>query len=182
MAWELQLLHMFEKLHNPVFNVFAYICTLLGEGGIFWILTGLFLFFYKSGKYRKIGISVITSLALSLIFCNFVMKPVFHRIRPFEVDTSFENVFGIFETAFDWSFPSGHTSASFAAAMAIYCGNKKIGRPALVAALLVSLSRLYFTVHYPTDVLVSMVLGAVYGIVAHFIVRYVSKKVQKKDN
>ena len=54
----------------------------------------------------------------------------------------------------DWSFPSGHATASFAAAWALFrLAPKKVGVPALLLAILIALSRLYVGVHYPTDVL-----------------------------
>lgn len=60
----------------------------------------------------------------------------------------------------DFSFPSGHTASSFAAAVVIFilCP-KKAGVPVLVLAFLIMLSRLYVGVHYPTDVLAGMITG-----------------------
>lgn len=62
----------------------------------------------------------------------------------------------------DYSFPSGHTSASFAAATAIYAIDRRWGAAAYVLAALIGFSRLYLGVHFPTDVLA----GAVVGILA----------------
>ena len=78
-------------------------------------------------------------------------------------------LYGIFATIHDWSFPSGHTSASFAAAVAMFMWYKKEGTGALIIAALGSISRLYLTVHYPTDVLASLILGSLYGVIAYFI-------------
>lgn len=69
----------------------------------------------------------------------------------------------------DSSFPSGHTSASVAAAVAIFTLNKKWGIPAVVLAVLIGVSRLYLTVHFPTDVIAGLLLGIIYGIGAYFI-------------
>ena len=111
------------------------------------------------------------ALILSLIMCNGVMKNLFARVRPFDADPTFESLYNIFAGISDWSFPSGHTSASFAAALAIWMWRKKEGTAAIVLAALISLSRLYLTVHYPTDVLASLVLGSLYGVAAYFIVK-----------
>ena len=61
----------------------------------------------------------------------------------------------------DFSFPSGHTSSSFAAATAIYAMNRKWGIVAYVFAVLMGISRLYLGVHFPTDVLAGAVIGFV---------------------
>lgn len=176
---ELEILHWFESLHNPVLNYIMYFFTCLGEAGILWILLALGALVLFPKKYRKTGVTMAFALILSLIMCNFVMKNMFHRIRPFVADTSFENLFHIFDPIDDWSFPSGHTSASFAAAVAMLMWNKKEGAAALVAAVCISISRLYLTVHYPTDVLASVVLGSLYGIAAYFIVKAAIKKSEK---
>ena len=99
------------------------------------------------------------------------MKNFYHRVRPFVTDPTLQEteLYGIFATIHDWSFPSGHTSASFAAAVAMFMWYKKEGTGALIIAALVSISRLYLTVHYPTDVLASLILGSLYGVIAYFI-------------
>ena len=97
----------------------------------------------------------------------------------FVVGNGFENLYGIFNSIHDYSFPSGHSSASFAAAVSIFMWRKKEGSAALVLAALIAFSRLYFTVHYPTDVLVGTITGALYGVAAYFIVKALMNKVPK---
>ena len=70
----------------------------------------------------------------------------------------------------DWSFPSGHASASFASAVVIYKSCPRgIGVPALVLAFAISLSRLYVGVHYPSDVIVGMVIGTLIALILFWI-------------
>ena len=168
---ELQILHWFGSIHNPVLNPIMYFFTCLGNAGIFWILLALALLTVLPKKYRKVGLTMAIALILSLIMCNGVMKNFYHRVRPFVTDPTLQEteLYGIFATIHDWSFPSGHTSASFAAAVAMFMGYKKEGTGALIIAALVSISRLYLTVHYPTDVLASLILGSLYGVIAYFI-------------
>ena len=62
----------------------------------------------------------------------------------------------------DYSFPSGHTAASFTTAMALYlAGENKMWKPALVLAVLIAFSRLYLYVHYPTDILGGIITGCI---------------------
>ena len=177
---ELQILHWFESLHNPVTDPIMYAVTCLGNAGIFWILLcAVFLFIPVFKKDRKLGLSMAIGLILSLIMCNVIMKNLSARIRPFNADPTFENLYGIFNGIKDWSFPSGHTSASFAAALAIILWDRKKGIPAVILAALIAFSRLYLTVHYPTDVLASLLLGSLYGVIGYLVTKLIMKRSEK---
>ena len=70
------------------------------------------------------------------------------------------------------SFPSGHTAASFASVAALYlAGAKKGWKIAGVLAVLIAFSRLYFYVHFPTDVLGGIVFGILSGVIGYKIVK-----------
>ena len=175
---EIQILHWFETLHNPITNPIFYVITTLGNAGWFWIVLAVLMLTVLPKKYKKAGLTMAIALILSLIFCNGIMKHLWARPRAFwvvgqnfVVGNEFENLYGIFNSIHDYSFPSGHSSASFAAAVSIFMWRKKEGSAALVLAALIAFSRLYFTVHYPTDVLVGTITGALYGVAAYFIVK-----------
>ena len=183
---EIQILHWFETLHNPITNPIFYVITTLGNAGWFWIVLAVFMLTVLPKKYKKAGLTMAIALILSLIFCNGIMKHLWARPRAFwvvgqnfVVGNEFENLYGIFNSIHDYSFPSGHSSASFAAAVSIFMWRKKEGSAALVLAALIAFSRLYFTVHYPTDVLVGTITGALYGVAAYFIVKALMNKVPK---
>lgn len=180
---EIQILHWFESLHNPILNPVMYAITSLGDKGLFWILMAVLCMTLLPKKYRKVGFTMLIALVLSVIFCNLIMKNIWHRPRCFWVDGQrltvsgeFENLYNIFNSIGDYSFPSGHTSASFAAALAIFMWRKREGIYAIVLAALIAVSRLYLTVHYPTDVFVSLILGSLYGIAAYYIAKWLFKK------
>lgn len=183
---EIQILHWFETLHNPITNPIFYVITTLGNAGWFWIVLAVLMLTVLPKKYKKAGLTIAIALILSLIFCNGIMKHLWARPRAFwvvgqnfVVGNEFENLYGIFNSIHDYSFPSGHSSASFAAAVSIFMWRKKEGSAALVLAALIAFSRLYFTVHYPTDVLVGTITGALYGVAAYFIVKALINKVPK---
>ncbi len=183
---EIQILHWFETLHNPITNPIFYVITTLGNAGWFWIVLAVLMLTVLPKKYKKAGLTMAIALILSLIFCNGIMKHLWARPRAFwvvgqnfVVGNEFENLYGIFNSIHDYSFPSGHSSASFAAAVSIFMWRKKEGSAALVLAALIAFSRLYFTVHYPTDVLVGTITGALYGVAAYFIVKALMNKVSK---
>ena len=92
--------------------------------------------------------------------CNVILKPLAARPRPFEVNMG---VRLLIEAPKDFSFPSGHTGASFAAAAALFFVGSRGWIPAAVLAALIGFSRLYLYVHYPTDVLAGALLGIAAG-------------------
>ncbi len=74
-----------------------------------------------------------------------------------------------------WSFPSGHSCASFAAATAVFLRDRRFGAAALVLAALIAFSRVFLFVHYPTDVLAGAALGAVCAVGAAAVCSRVMK-------
>ena len=51
----------------------------------------------------------------------------------------------------------------------ILLGSKKLGIPAALLAILIAFSRLYLYVHYPTDVIVSIFLGTLFGVIGYLV-------------
>ncbi len=171
---ELEILHFFADLHGTFFDKIVLFITHLGDAGIFWIALALFLLCFKN--YRKSGAGMAVSLLFSLLFTNVILKNFVARERPFDTDPTLDNL--VHEDSF--SFPSGHTSASFAAALSLICYHKKEGIAAVVLAVLISLSRIYICVHYPTDVLGGIVVGALSAFLSVLVVKFVSEKMNAK--
>ena len=147
--------------------------TLLGDAGIFWIACSVVLICFP--KTRKTGLAMGISLLIGLLVCNVTLKPLVARIRPYDYQEKIlHNTITLLVEAgeiHDYSFPSGHTIASFEAATALMIGNKKLGIPAMILAVLIAFSRLYLYVHYPTDVLASIVLGIGIAFLGTFLVK-----------
>ena len=153
--------------------------TVLGDGGAFWIACAVLMMLLK--KYRKAGISAGLALIFGLLICNMILKPGVARIRPYD----FQEQMGIMinlliEKEHSFSFPSGHTIASFEAATAILLRHKKLGTAAMILAILIAFSRMYLYVHYPTDVIVSVFLGIGLAFLASWIVNKVSAAIAAK--
>lgn len=158
---DLMILNAIYKLQNPVFDTIMPVITSLANGGFLWILICLICLTVK--KTRKCGISVAFALAMNFLASNVVLKNFVARKRPFSLDNTVKL---LIEAPKDYSFPSGHTSASFAAATVIYAFNKKWGIASYVLAFLIAFSRLYLYVHYPTDVICGAVIGFVSALTA----------------
>ena len=168
---ELQILDALQTIHNPVLDTLMCAITRLGDAGIFWILLCMVLLILP--KTRKSGVILMAALLVDLVICNGILKPLVHRIRPFDVKTGIEL---LVKRPMDYSFPSGHTAASFASVTALYlAGEKKLWIPALVLAVLIAFSRLYLYVHYPTDVLGGIVVGLAVGVLGYWLVKKVEE-------
>ena len=157
------------NLWCPVLDTVMPIITMFGDGGIFWIAISVILMITK--KHRKTGLAMAFALTMGLLVCNIILKPGVARIRPYDFQLKYfsKEIALIAGGMHDFSFPSGHTIASFEACTALMLGNKKFGIPATVLAILVAFSRLYLYLHYPTDVITSIVLGVCFGILGHML-------------
>ena len=132
-------------------------------------------------KTRKTGLAMGIALVLGLIFCNFLLKPLVNRPRPFKVLEDMGIIVQLLiKEPGPHSFPSGHTIASFEAGVAMLLGNKKLGIPAFILAILIAFSRLYLYVHYPTDVIASIILGTLFAFIGHFVAKKIPLPEGKK--
>lgn len=158
------------NLQSGFMDILMPIITLFGEAGIFWIACSLLLMFLP--KHRKAGFSMGLALLFGVVFCNMMLKPWIGRIRPYDYQMEYygKEITLLVNGLHDFSFPSGHTIACFEACTALMLYNKKMGIPATIIAILVSFSRLYLYVHYPSDVIVSVFLGITFGYLATAIV------------
>ena len=157
-----RLLVAIQGLHVAWLDPVVSFYTKLGDAGLLWIALSLAMLFYK--PTRRAGAAALMAMALGLLITNITIKPLVERARPWlawpieplvvERDPN--------------SFPSGHTCAAFAAAMAWLRTLPGRGERILVVALavLMGLSRLYVGVHYPSDVLVGALVGALCAWVA----------------
>ncbi len=172
--WELDLLHWFQSIHNTVLDWLVPKITMLGNAGWFWIAVTLLLLVLPLN--RKMGVQAAISLILTVIICNIILKPSIMRCRPCWLEPEVQL---LVKVPHDYSFPSGHSNASFAVATAIFTRNKKLGIPALILAAAIAISRLYVFVHWPTDVLVGTLTGICGGIISYFIVNFIYKKLKR---
>lgn len=165
-----------ERLHDAIYSPFMdklmVNVTSTGNLGLIWILTALIM--TVSEPRRRFGYSMIIALLLGIAIGNILIKNIVRRNRPF----FHKNYKLLIKQPWDYSFPSGHTLSSFAAATTLFYMNKYVGLIGLGYACLIALSRLYLRVHFFTDVFFSMMLGTGLGILAiniyeHWICLYI---------
>ena len=142
-----------HSLNSKLLSSILIFFTNLGNHGLVWIAITLFLL--SSKKYRKIGYLAIISLII-----NVILKNLTHRARPF---TEISDIILLVKAPKDFSFPSGHTSASFTMVYIFYKHLKKYFPAVLITSIIIAFSRLYLTVHFPSDVLAGLLIGLFAG-------------------
>lgn len=155
-----------ETLRNDFMTRFWIFITSLGDGG-FWTITGLLMLCFK--KTRRVGITALISLMICSLMTNQILKNLFARPRPFQ---EIIDVISLIRKPMGYSFPSGHTSSSFAAAIIYYrMLPKRYGVPALILAGMIGFSRLYLGVHYPSDVLGGIIVALIGSMAAYYAIQ-----------
>lgn len=172
---EIQILNAIQTLRCTFLDV---LMPLISNGIVLWFAVMAVLLIRR--KTRKAGWIMLTAIVLEIILCSLILKNVFQRVRPCDVNTA---VTLLVNRPTDYSFPSGHTALSFASVTALWLTGegKKWRIPALIFASLIAFSRLYLYVHYPTDILAGIAVGIFCGWAACRIVQYVfqRREVQK---
>lgn len=163
---ELTILHAIQNIHNPILNPIMVFITYLGDYGLIWIIIAVVLI--AQPKYRKCGITMLLALLCGLIIGNVFLKNLIGRARPCWIDSS---VSLLVKNPTDYSFPSGHTLASFEGATVIFLYNKRAGVLAYILASLIAFSRLYLFLHYPSDVFAGIILGISIAVVIYRFVK-----------
>lgn len=156
-------------------DIFTFI-THLGDSGAIWILISVVMLFLSG--YRKTGVRTLITMAVASIIFTLIMKELVGRERPFNNPMGLLGADDlIIPVPFGrYSFPSGHTLTSFAASSCIFLTNKKIGAVCIVAAILISFSRIYLYVHFPSDI----IFGAIFGILSALAVKYFEDKLSAR--
>ncbi len=173
---EFVILDAMQGLHGPWLDPVVATFTRMGDSGALWIVLGLVLLGMR--RTRKLGVAVLVALVLGAIVTNLMIKPLLMRPRPCDVNTA---VAMLIPRPHGSSFPSGHTTAAFGAAAALwFARNPKapwgLTLGVTVAALLMGLSRMYCYVHYPTDVLAGAIVGTLAGLAAALLVDALARR------
>ena len=152
-------------------EIMVYI-TRLGDAGIIWIVIALIIGMLNR-KNLKITIMILLGLSMGLIVGNLVIKNLFMIDRPFIGNP---HITLLIDAPLDYSFPSGHALSSFISAFIIFYNNKKWGILAIILALLISFSRMYLYVHYPIDIIASIILAIPISLFTIYIVNKIYNK------
>lgn len=163
------LLGIIEHVRQDWLTPIMQFITSLGDAGAIWLVIAVILLMRP--KTRRCGAAMLTALALGLLVGNLALKNLIARPRPFH---TYLDILPLDHPGDLYSFPSGHTLASFCAAAACFGYYRKAGIACGVLAVLIGFSRLYVGVHYPTDVLCGALLGILLGFIAVWIVNQIA--------
>ena len=134
MSFEHKILKSIAKTRHDIFTKIMKFFSLSANAGVIFFILSL------------------------IIICNVLLKPVIKRMRPFD---RYQDIIVLLDKIpKDYSFPSGHTGASFAFATTVFLYDKKLGALAYILALCIAYSRMYLGVHYPTDIIGGVILGS----------------------
>ena len=186
--FDLAIFDFFHRLHDSAaggfLDVFFNAITTLGHNGIALIIISLVLMLFK--KTRKAGSAMLAGIIVGALFTNLTIKPLVSRPRPYtHLDSPvyqwWLNAGAQVES--DRSFPSGHTTSAMAMVTGLFCvTNKKVSWVAFLFAVLMGMSRIYLCVHYPTDVIGGLIIGAIGGIIGGLLVNWFYKHDEHKLN
>ncbi len=156
-----------QNVRCALLDPFMKLYTQLGNTGMLFIVLGLAMLLFR--PTRKAGASALCAMLIGLVVVNFTIKPLVSRPRPWLVMEGFVNLVPERDPN---SFPSGHTNAAFAFAVAVCrsAPERWMKIAAVCAAAVMGLSRLYVGVHFPSDVLAGAVIGSLCGLLGAWAV------------
>lgn len=171
-----------HNLQNPVFDAIMPIVTHLGGFEVLvLVLIAVILYAHLNNKktLKRLSILALIAFLCSDIFTA-LLKHLIREPRPF---VTLDNVRLLIAENDPLSFPSGHTTSTWAFVTFLALNMKEltesyyklIDAALVVFAIVIPFSRIYVGVHYPGDVLA----GAVIGIVGALIVNKYKNRIMK---
>jgi undecaprenyl-diphosphatase len=137
-----------------------------GDG---WLWYGLGLLILMAGDHNRVASVFAGTAATSLgLIIYAIAKKITRRPRPCLVE---KNLWADMLPPDQYSFPSGHTIAGFAITLSVGQFYPPLFMPLLLTALLIATSRIMLGMHYLSDVVAGMALGATLG---HFAFHLIS--------
>ena len=155
-----RVLDNISRIHKPALNKIMITASRAGNAGI--VLLAVCLPFLINSNWRATGANFVFGLAWAHLMGEIIIKHIVKRVRPCHTLDDDEQ---LIDRPRFYSFPSGHTTASFAMVGVALMRCKVITfMPILMLAMLIAFSRIYLRVHYLTDVIAGMILGLTCGI------------------
>ena len=159
-GFELNILDAIQNLRSPTLDKLMVTITSLGNLSILWII--LTIIFLSTKEYRTMGKIMVLAFIANILIVNLGLKNIFDRTRPYDIIGKTDLLVSKLK---DGSFPSGHSSYAFTYFAIIMALSKSRLLKLIIAiiAILIALSRLYLYVHFPSDVIVGSLVGALIG-------------------
>jgi membrane-associated phospholipid phosphatase len=121
----------------------------------------------RSGRPEAVAALICAVVAtLVAVAINQPIVNAVHEARPY---TTHPGALVLVTRSADFSFPSDHAVMAGAVALGLVFVSRGLAALATVAALVMAFARVYVAAHYPGDVLVGLVLGAVVALVVYLV-------------
>lgn len=149
--------------------------SIIGDNGYFSFALAFVLMLFK--KTRKAGVCVLFAIGFGALITNITLKELIARARPFQSGVEDFRLWWEFAGSSDvseFSFPSGHVTAAMASMTALCLSFKPkwwIIAPAASYVVVMMAARNYLMVHYPTDVIAGVIVGAIGAIASYFTIK-----------
>jgi undecaprenyl-diphosphatase len=173
---DVQIFYFINKtLANPVTDSVMPFITEINHWKIFYVIMWLYLMIGAGKKGRIVGVLVLLLILASDQLSSNLIKHLVDRVRPCNVLPGVHLLVGCTES---YSFPSSHAVNHFAAAVFFSHFYPRLTAAFYTTAVLMTLSRIFCGVHYPSDVLGGAILGIIVGAVFIKIWTAISKKIK----
>lgn len=170
---------IFQKLNHLINHktmigfYFDTVIIFLADILIFFIPALILIFYFLAPKIKKIiyqQVIIVAALSAAFAFSvSQIIGKIYFRPRPFVSHQETIRLIKALEAISDKSFPSDHTTVSFAIAFAVFFYNRFLGLILLIMGLLIGAARIIAGVHYPSDVLGGIVLGLLSALLVKFL-------------
>lgn len=148
-------------LHSPMVGYAKY------GLGVFAILMLIGWWTARSYSDRVMASALLAPVLAALAFV--INQPVASAVGEKRPYNTLPNVLVLLTRGHDWSFPSDHAVLSGATTVALFYVSKRLGYLSLGFALLMAFARVYVGVHYPQDVIVGLIDGAIVAALLRFL-------------
>ncbi|MCQ2752413.1 MAG: phosphatase PAP2 family protein [Coriobacteriales bacterium] len=175
MGIEDSILLFFQAIRiTPIVQICALISSFANNGFI-WVVLAIILLLAK--RYRKQAVFLLLALIVSYILFILILSNIVARPRPFDAIVGLSSYVGTAHNGY--SFPSFHVISSFLFSVFVYlCVNKRFGFITFIIAIVISFTRMYLGVSYPTDILISIAIGFGVAFLVHFVCNRVFSSVE----
>ena len=162
-----------NSLANPVTDSFMAFITNSKNWIILYVIVWFYLVIKGGKKGIVVGILILICILISDQLSSNLIKNYFQRVRPCNTLPHVHLLVGCINS---YSFPSSHAVNNFAAATFFtyfYPGYKYV---LFIGAFLIAISRVFCGVHYPSDMLVGILIGIIVGLFIIYLWKFINNK------